>query len=63
MVYVQRWEDGETKPIFPRENLFDVCFFKIFFVLAAPVQENQEDRVFEFEIVIIIDFSGREHQL
>lgn len=60
------YRDGKME-ILPRENLFDnVCFFFFFldlFVLAVPVQENQEDRVFEFEIVIIIDFSGREHQL
>ena len=52
MVYVQRWKDGETKPILLRENLFgDVCFLDLF-AWAVPVRENQENRVFEFEIVI-----------
>lgn len=61
------YRDGKMErrnPSFQRK-IFSITFvfLKIFFVLAVPVQENQEDRVFEFEIVIIIDFSGREHQL
>lgn len=61
------YRDGKMERRNPSSQgkIFSITFvfLKIFFVLAVPVQENQEDRVFEFEIVIIIDFSGREHQL
>lgn len=61
------YRDGKMERRNPssQRKIFSITFvfLKIFFVLAVPVQENQEDRVFEFEIVIIIDFSGREHQL